>query len=61
MTMLMFHSVTAKTLLLPDGAWERGSVYPITAWQLLTAACLLTRTTRDAARSGSPQHPTPRR
>jgi len=28
--------------VLPDGAWERGSVYSITAWQLLTAACLLT-------------------
>ena len=60
-TMLMFNSATAKTLLLPAGAWERGSVYSITAWQLLTAACLLTRTTRDAARSGPPQHPTPRR
>jgi hypothetical protein len=49
MTMLMINSAAAKTVLLPDGAWERGSVYSITAWQLLTAACLLTRTTRAAA------------
>lgn len=48
-TMLMVNSATAKTVLLPDGAWERGSVYSITAWQLLTAACLLTRTTRASA------------
>lgn len=55
--MLMINSATAKTVLLADGAWERGSVYTITAWQLLTAACLLTRTTRTAARSGSPRRP----
>jgi hypothetical membrane protein len=28
---------------LPLGAWERSSVYSITAWELLTAACLLSR------------------
>ena len=39
--MLMVNSATTKTILLPDGAWERGSVYSITMWQLLTAACLL--------------------
>ncbi|OBH53527.1 DUF998 domain-containing protein [Mycobacterium sp. E2479] len=48
LAMLMMNSATAKTALLPDGAWERGSVYSITTWQLLTAACLLTRTTRAA-------------
>jgi hypothetical membrane protein len=40
--MLMVNSATTKANLLPDGAWERGSVYSITMWQLLTAACLLT-------------------
>lgn len=59
--MLTVNSATAKTVLLPGGAWERGSVYSIIAWQLLTAACLLTRTTRAAARSGPPRPPTPRR
>ena len=39
---LMVNSVTMKINLLPDGAWERGSVYSITIWQLLTAACVLT-------------------
>jgi hypothetical membrane protein len=39
--MLMINSATSTASLLPNGAWERGSVYSITAWQLLTAACLL--------------------
>jgi len=39
--MLMVNSATMKYNLLPDGAWERGSVYSITLWQLLTAARLL--------------------
>ena len=59
--MLMVNSATAKTILLPNGAWERGSVYSIIAWQLLTAACLLTRATHAAARSGSPRLPGPHR
>lgn len=29
------------TILVPDGIWERTSVYTITAWELLTAGCLL--------------------
>jgi len=37
----MVNSATMKSNLLPEGAWERGSVYSITLWQLLTAACLL--------------------
>jgi Protein of unknown function (DUF998) len=39
--MLIINSATSKANLLPDGAWERGSVYSIILWQLLTAACLL--------------------
>jgi hypothetical protein len=39
--MLIVNSATSKTNLLPNGAAERGSVYSIIAWQLLTAACLL--------------------
>ncbi len=42
LTMLMVNSATTKSNLLPDGTWERGSVYSITIWQLLTAASLLT-------------------
>jgi hypothetical membrane protein len=42
LSMLIINEVTSKANLLPDGAWERGSVYSITAWQLLTATCLLT-------------------
>ncbi len=30
-------------LLVPDGIWERISVYTITAWELVTAWCLLAR------------------
>ncbi len=40
--MLMVNSATMRSNLLPDGAWERGSVYSITIWQLFTAACVLT-------------------
>lgn len=40
--MLMINSATSKANLLPDGAWERGSVYSIIMWQLLTAGWLLT-------------------
>lgn len=61
MTMLVVNSKTSRTLLLPDGVWERGSVYSIIAWQLLTAAGLLARTSRAAARSGSPRRPGRRR
>ena len=41
LAMLLVNGATAKANLLPDGAWERGSVYPIILWQLLTAAYLL--------------------
>jgi hypothetical membrane protein len=39
--MLMINMTTFGANLLPDGAWERGGVYSITLWQLITAACLL--------------------
>jgi hypothetical membrane protein len=34
---------TAAVHLLPAAVWERCSVYPITAWQIFTAAWLLSR------------------
>jgi hypothetical membrane protein len=40
--MLQINSATTRANLLPDGGWERGSVYSITMWQLLTATLLLT-------------------
>jgi hypothetical membrane protein len=46
--MLMINSATSQANLLPDGAWERGSVYSITLWQLLTAGCLLNIRRRPA-------------
>ncbi|GLE52718.1 DUF998 domain-containing protein [Mycobacterium montefiorense] len=52
MIMLMLNSATAKTIPLPDGAWERVSVYSITLWQLLTGACLLATRRRQAGRLG---------
>ena len=42
LTMSIINSATSKASLLPDGACERGSVYSIIVWQLITAACLLT-------------------
>jgi hypothetical membrane protein len=48
LTMLMINSATSKNNVLPDGAWERGSVYSIITWQLLTAGCLLTIRRRRA-------------
>jgi hypothetical membrane protein len=41
LVMLLIDSATAVVHFLPDGAWERGSVYPILAWQMCTALCLL--------------------
>jgi hypothetical membrane protein len=42
LVMLVIDSATTTIDVLPSGVWERGSVYSITLWQLLTAACLLT-------------------
>jgi hypothetical membrane protein len=47
--MLMIDSATGKANLLPNGAWERGSVYSITMWQLFTAACLMIGPRQSAA------------
>ncbi|OBI76309.1 DUF998 domain-containing protein [Mycobacterium asiaticum] len=41
LTMLVVDSAITDSRILPDGVWERGSVYSITLWQLLTAGCLL--------------------
>jgi hypothetical membrane protein len=41
--MLLINSVTHSAKLLPDGTWERGSIYSITFWQLLTATWMLGR------------------
>ncbi|MBV8788315.1 MAG: DUF998 domain-containing protein [Mycobacterium sp.] len=46
--MLAINSLTTKTVLLPNGIWERGSVYSITLWQLLTAVCVLIPSRRAA-------------
>lgn len=39
--MLLINSVTNSANLLPNGAWERGSIYSITGWQLLSAGWVL--------------------
>ncbi|WAC91566.1 DUF998 domain-containing protein [Mycobacterium sp. Aquia_213] len=41
LVMLLVNSATSKTNLLPSGAWERGSVYSIITWQLLTAVYVI--------------------
>jgi hypothetical membrane protein len=42
-TMFAIESTTTAVHLLPPAVWERCSVYPITAWQIFTAAWLLSR------------------
>lgn len=49
LVVLMINSATASVNLLPQGIWERGSVYSIIVWQLLTAGCLLTPSRRPTA------------
>lgn len=41
LVMLLVNMATARANVLPDGAWERGSVYSITLWQLLTGVFIL--------------------
>ncbi|OBK21474.1 DUF998 domain-containing protein [Mycobacterium asiaticum] len=41
LTILVVDSRFTDFRILPDGVFERGSVYSITIWQLLTAGCLL--------------------
>jgi hypothetical membrane protein len=40
-TMLVIDSMTTAIRVLPGGAWERGSVYSIIAWQVLTGGYLI--------------------
>ena len=39
-------------LIVPDGIWERMSVYTITGWELATAWCLIARAARTAPHRG---------
>ena len=39
----------STVIVVPDGVWERLSVYAITAWELLTAICLLLSPSRSGA------------
>ena len=59
--MLVVDSGTTAFTLLPDGVWERGSVYPINAWQLLTGFALLAaqRGASQAQRGASQGEPSP--
>ena len=41
--MLVIYSKAGAISIVPDGVWERGSVYSIIGWQLFTGAYLLTR------------------
>lgn len=41
--MLRINSATTSVNVLPNGAWERGSIYSITLWQLLTGGWVLVR------------------
>jgi hypothetical membrane protein len=43
LSMLMINSVTDTANVLPNGVWERGSIYSITVWQLLSGGWLLGR------------------
>ncbi|MCV7199134.1 DUF998 domain-containing protein [Mycobacterium angelicum] len=43
LALLIINSAADRTVVLPNGAAERGSVYSIIAWQLLTSICLLMR------------------
>ncbi|MCV7079243.1 hypothetical protein AWC27_10010 [Mycobacterium szulgai] len=43
LALLVVNSVAGRTVVLPNGAAERGSVYSISTWQLLTSICLLIR------------------
>jgi hypothetical protein len=44
--MFAIESTTTAVHLLPPSVWERCSVYPITTWQIFTAAWLLARSSR---------------
>ena len=38
-------NITLGQVIFPDGVWERGSVYAITAWEFLVSASMLRRAT----------------
>ena len=50
LAMLVVDSRSAAISVLPDGAWERGSVYSIIVWQVFTAVLLVR--SRHHTRSG---------
>jgi len=50
---LLSATLLSLHLVLPDGVWERGAVYPFMMWQLLTGAALL-RTGRSSAERSRP-------
>ena len=43
LAMLVVARQSGRASMLPDAIWERASVYTITAWEVLTAACLSMR------------------
>jgi hypothetical membrane protein len=43
LSMLLINSATNSANVLPNGAWERGSIYSITVWQLVSAGWVLGR------------------
>jgi hypothetical membrane protein len=51
LAMLLIDRGSTTVNLLPEGTWERGSVYTITVWEIFTGVCLLA-----FARRGKPQH-----
>ncbi len=40
LAMLLIDRSNATVNLLPEGTWERGSVYTVTVWEILTGVCL---------------------
>lgn len=47
LAMLLIDRGSATVNLLPEGAWERGSVYTVTVWEILTGICLLAMVWRE--------------
>jgi hypothetical membrane protein len=47
--MLLVDRANTAVDILPDGAWERGSVYSVTVWKVFTGACLLACARRRSA------------
>lgn len=49
LVMLLVDSGSTAINVLPDGVWERGSVYTIVAWELMTAVSVLVGRARTRA------------